>query len=228
MKKINLLFRILGGLYKSIYINFKVLPFFKAVKLPILVSYHTQLSGISKNTIEINLPELHTGMISIGIFERSEGIIGPKKCYLGTDKHSKIIFEGDFSMVCGGCLKASGGGVLKIGHKVTFNTHSKVLCSHKIDIGNNVRFGWNVTLKDGDGHPIKDEDGQVINSSKGIFVGNNVWVGAEVTILKGACISNGCVVGYRSLVTKSFDEENAIIAGSPAKILKHNITWSEK
>jgi len=228
MKKISLLFRILCGLGKSVYINFKVLPFLQAIKLPILVSYQTRIYGISKKTIEINVPKIRTGMISIGIFERSDGIMGPKHCYFGTDQSSKIIFEGDFAMVYGGCLKASGSGVLKIGDKVTFNTHSKVLCSHKICIGNNVRFGWDTTLKDGDGHPIKNEEGEIINSPKSIIVGNNVWVGAEVTLLKGARIPNGSIVGYRSLVTKRFDEDNVIIAGSPAKIMKQNITWSDK
>lgn len=165
-------------------------------------------------------------MISIGIFERSEGVIGPKHSYFGTDGSSKIIFGGDFSMVYGGCLKATGGGVLKMGDKVTFNTHSKVLCSHETTIGNNVRLGWNVTLKDGDGHPICDEEGQIFNQSKPIIIGNNVWVGSEVTLLKGTVIPDGSVVGYGSIVTKAFNEENVIIVGSPAKIVKHNIRWN--
>lgn len=226
MKKVSVFLRIFWGIGKSLYINFKVLPFAKAIRFPILVSCQTRLQGISKETIKIDTLKLHTGMISIGIFKHSEGIIGPLHSYFGTDGFSKIIFGGDFSMVYGGCLKATGGGILKMGDKVTFNTHSKVLCSHEITIGNNVLLGWNVTLKDGDGHPICDEEGQIFNHSKPIIIGNNVWVGSEVTLLKGTVIPDGSVVGYGSIVTKAFNEENVIIVGSPAKIVKHNIRWN--
>ena len=94
MRKVSVFLRILGGIGKSLYINFKVLPFAKAIRLPILVSCQTRLQGISKETIKIDTLKIRTGMISIGIFERSEGVIGPKYSYFGTDGNSKIIFGG--------------------------------------------------------------------------------------------------------------------------------------
>lgn len=59
-----------------------------------------------------------------------------------------------------------------------------------------------------------------------MIIGNNVWVGSEVTLLKGTVIPDGSVVGYGSIVTKAFDEESVIIVGSPAKIVKRNIRWN--
>lgn len=44
-------------------------------------------------------------------------------------------------------------------------------------------------------------------------------------IMKGVTIPNDTIVAYNSCVTKSFSDENSIIAGSPAIIVKRNIKW---
>lgn len=52
-----------------------------------------------------------------------------------------------------------------------------------------------------------------------IVIGDNVWLGANVIILPGVRIGNNCIVGAGSVVTKSFEKDNLIIAGNPAKII---------
>ena len=225
MNRVKLLLKMFAGLPKSIYLNFKALPFSQAIHLPLFVSYNTTIDGCSRGTIVIDAKKLKLAMVSIGIFERSVGLICPTACYFSIDKKSKIIFKGCFSMCKGGCLKVSGGGKIVCGDNVTFNAHSKILCTHDIQIGNNVRLGWDTMLKDGDGHAICDETGKVFNVNRSIIIGNDVWVGAEVSLLKGAVVANGSVVGFRSLVTKRFEQPNVIITGSPAKIVKENIKW---
>ena len=44
--------------------------------------------------------------------------------------------------------------------------------------------------------------------------------------MKGAKIPNNCIVGANSLVNKEFFEENCLIAGTPAKIIKKGVNWS--
>lgn len=53
-----------------------------------------------------------------------------------------------------------------------------------------------------------------------IVIGDNVWIGVNVTILPGVNIGNNCIVGAGSVLTKSFKEDNLVIAGNPAKIIK--------
>lgn len=50
-------------------------------------------------------------------------------------------------------------------------------------------------------------------------VGNDVWVGANSTILRGVIIGDGAVIGANSIVTKDVPPY-AIVAGNPAKIIK--------
>jgi acetyltransferase-like isoleucine patch superfamily enzyme len=53
-----------------------------------------------------------------------------------------------------------------------------------------------------------------------ISIGNDVWIGADVTILKGAKIGDGCIIATRSLVLKGEYPPNSLIAGNPATVLK--------
>ena len=55
---------------------------------------------------------------------------------------------------------------------------------------------------------------------KGVKIGDNCWLDSKVTFLDGSKVGNGCIVAAGSVVTKSF-EDNVIIAGVPAKIIKH-------
>ena len=53
-----------------------------------------------------------------------------------------------------------------------------------------------------------------------IVIGNDVWIGAQATILKGVEIADGAVVGAGSVVTKSVPP-NAIVVGNPAKVVQY-------
>lgn len=55
---------------------------------------------------------------------------------------------------------------------------------------------------------------------KPISIGNNVWIGTNVVILPGVTIGNNVTIGAGSVVTKSFEKDNIVIAGNPAKIIK--------
>ena len=53
-----------------------------------------------------------------------------------------------------------------------------------------------------------------------------MWIGKEACIMQGVKLPNNTVVGYRAVVTKSFDEQFTAIAGVPARVVRKNITWS--
>ena len=68
------------------------------------------------------------------------------------------------------------------------------------------------------------------DNAEEIFIGNNVWIGANCTILSGVTIGNNCIVAAGSVVTKSF-QNNLMIAGNPAKIIKtinYSYVWDKE
>ena len=56
-------------------------------------------------------------------------------------------------------------------------------------------------------------------NSKGIILGNNIWVGARVTFLDGCEVGDNCVVAAGAVVNGIFPA-NSVIGGVPAKVLK--------
>ena len=94
-----------------------------------------------------------------------------------------------------------------------------------IYIGKDCQFSYEITIWTSDGHAILDEKGKCLNPDKDTVIGDHVWLGHAVEVLKGSEIPSGCVVGARSLVTKSFEEPNSVFAGSPARLVKSNIRW---
>lgn len=53
------------------------------------------------------------------------------------------------------------------------------------------------------------------------IIGDNVFIGANATIIGNITIGNNCMIGAGSVVTKTF-QDNSIIAGNPAKVIGYN------
>ncbi|HFU75799.1 MAG TPA: acyltransferase [Arcobacter sp.] len=85
-----------------------------------------------------------------------------------------------------------------------------------IELGKNCLFAPGVKLISAN-HGIKGSSGPI--ACRAIIIGENAWIGANAIILPGVELGKCCVVGAGSVVTKSFKEENLIIAGNPAKII---------
>ncbi len=91
-----------------------------------------------------------------------------------------------------------------------------------INIGHDFLGGHGVVLRDGDGHDILGMAQP--NYPKRIVIGDRVWMGEGVTILKGVQIGNDSVVANGSIVTKVFPDKS-LIGGVPASILREGIFW---
>lgn len=96
-----------------------------------------------------------------------------------------------------------------------------------IEIGENCLFAHHIRVWCSDGHTIRREDGSV-NVGRCIRIGSHVWVGLDVKIGKNTVIADDCMVGWGSVVTGRFEEQHCLLAGGPARICRHGITWDEK
>jgi acetyltransferase-like isoleucine patch superfamily enzyme len=57
-----------------------------------------------------------------------------------------------------------------------------------------------------------------------IHIGNHVWIGMNVTILKGVQIGDGAIIAAGAVVTRNIPAR-CLAGGVPARVLKENITW---
>lgn len=101
--------------------------------------------------------------------------------------------------------------------------------NENLTIGNDCLFSWGIKARTSDGHSVVDlETEKAINVPKDITIADRVWVGEDVAFLKGSSVSVDSVVGSFSLITKQFKKSNVVIAGSPARIVRENISWDRR
>ena len=184
-----------------------------------MFAHNTKIHGLRKGCITV---QPNNGRVFVG-FSGTEGIQPIKSTQLFIGKSGQIVFEGKAVLASSTTVRVDSG-VCTFGNHFNCNTNCFISCTRKVTFGSNCLLGWNVNVRDSDGHVIIT-NGKKGDSSKPVKIGNNVWIAANVDILKGVTIGSGNVVGYRSCVTKSIHEHNCLVAGYPAKVIKNNIEW---
>lgn len=125
-------------------------------------------------------------------------------------------------------IKGSGC-TINIGENSTFEGCRIVNAgiSNSITIGDDCMFSDHIEVWASDTHTIYDENDNIINKEKPITIGNKVWVGSHVKILKGVTISDGSIIGMGSIITKN-TPSNSLSIGSPNTVIKEKTHWSRE
>lgn len=93
-----------------------------------------------------------------------------------------------------------------------------------ITIGNLVRIAPSVSII-AENHIFEDIFTSIKSQrciSKGITIGDDVWIGASAIILDGVKIGSHSIIGAGSIVTKNV-EDYTVVAGNPAKPIKNRL-----
>lgn len=111
------------------------------------------------------------------------------------------------------------GSYTRFGENVFVNHGCYFMDGGGITIGNNVFIGPFCGFYTAN-HPLDYVDrNRGLEKALPITVGDNCWFGANVTVLPGVTIGNGCVIAAGSVVSKDV-EDNSLVAGVPAKRVK--------
>lgn len=128
---------------------------------------------------------------------------------------------GSFSTVSTTSHLSKYGIGLSIGDHSAIGEYAYFGCSGGVTIGNDVIMGQYISFHS-ENHNFSDKTKIIRDqgvTSKGIVLGNNIWVGSKVTFLDGCVIGDNCVVAAGAVV-KGIFPSNVIIGGVPAKVLK--------
>lgn len=138
-------------------------------------------------------------------------------------KKQKSLFASCGKNVEIGILSSFSNKNIYLGNNVFIGSNANFMATlSKIIIGNNVMFGPNVTLIGGDHrydilgkymYEVKENEKSPKND-KNIIIEDDVWIGANVTILKGVKIGNGSIIGAGSIIVKDV-LPNTIHVGCP-------------
>jgi acetyltransferase-like isoleucine patch superfamily enzyme len=110
------------------------------------------------------------------------------------------------------------GKNISVGKNVFINSGCRFQDQAGITIGDGVLIGHNVVLATLN-HGLSPSDRSTTYPAP-IKIGNNVWIGANATILPGVTIGNNAIIAAGAVVTKDVPE-NAVVGGVPAKLIKY-------
>lgn len=149
-------------------------------------------------------------------------------CHIYVNGNNNHIVLGERNVLINGELWIEDdNGTISFGNrnKILGRTHIAVIEGTSVTFGDECLFSTDVVLRTGDSHSILDADTlKRINPSKSIVVGNKVWFGNKSIVLKGVSISDDCIVATGAVVSKPIDQ-NSIVAGNPAKVIRQGIKW---
>ncbi|MDP4181395.1 MAG: acyltransferase [Bacillota bacterium] len=107
-----------------------------------------------------------------------------------------------------------------IGNNTSIGDRTEIHSGKRVEIGNGCNISWDVCIMDRDYHKFNSQKEEI----KPVKIGNDVWIGCNVLILKGITIGDGAVIAAGSVVTKDV-EPKTLVGGNPAKVLKEDIYW---
>ena len=107
----------------------------------------------------------------------------------------------------------------RIGEETFLNHNAYLMDGAPITIGKHCFIGPNCGMYTANHPLVAEERNQGLEQARPITIGDNVWIGADVTILPGVTIGEGSVIGAKSVGTKDIPP-NVIALGNPCRVLR--------
>lgn len=210
------------NILKTVYFNFRTLPFRQAIKLPIFFYGKVRFFMLDGKAV-FEDTELKRGMVKIG--KNRDFFCGFKKSsfvYLGTG--SQIVFHGPCSVSNDCVLRVEDNATLDLGQYSFVGGDVKIVCTQKIHIGDFTQIAYESQLIDSNFHYVLNDTHHTVSRLNGeIEIGDYNWIGNRCSIRKGTHTDNYSIVCENSILNKDYtstEHTPVMIAGQPAKVLK--------
>ncbi|MBP3655187.1 MAG: sugar O-acetyltransferase [Clostridia bacterium] len=116
----------------------------------------------------------------------------------------------------------------RIGERFFGNFNLTIQDDAEVTIGDDCNFGPNVTIVT-PVHPMLPDERRALRNAAGeekhmcyakpVRIGNDCWLGANVTVCPGVTIGHGCVIGAGSVVTRDIPD-GSFAAGVPCRVIR--------
>lgn len=120
--------------------------------------------------------------------------------------------------ICGWGSPDSHGEV-QLGDHCLILPGVRIQSAVRIVIGDDCMVAAGAYITDADWHGLYDRTHEG-GARAPVILGNNVWIGEGACVLKGVTIGENSVVGARAVVAENVPA-NAVVAGNPARVVKH-------
>jgi acetyltransferase-like isoleucine patch superfamily enzyme len=128
---------------------------------------------------------------------------------IGPNVHLSVAKNGQFHVI--GARDSSASGITCDG---------RIMVERSVTIGADSIIAWNVFISDSDWHDIENS-----RRTDPVVIGDHVWLGHGVSVLKGSHVPDGCIVGTHSVVRGAGFPNNSLLAGNPAVLKREGVQW---
>nr|WP_321224860.1 transferase [uncultured Psychroserpens sp.] len=217
-KRVKLFFTV--NWYKTLYFNFKMLPFAQAKKLPFYFYGKVKFSSLN-GTVKIDAP-IKRAMIGFGQkFEQMSVAKGIAEFTLdGT-----LVFKGHAHFGKDVFLCVKKDAYCEFGFMGCLGSDVKLLCTNRIIIGKWTGIGYESQVIDTNSHTmINTKTGEKHPISAPIELGDYNAISNRVSIMSNTKTPNNCVIASNSLCNKDYRDlgSEILLGGVPAKLIKRN------
>lgn len=145
-------------------------------------------------------------------------------------RRDPALIIGERSLMDGVFFNLGEHALVEIGDDCFFHD-AFLICEEALSIGNRVRIGWHATIVDSDFHPADParrlEDVVALSplgnpserpfvAHRAVAIEDDVWIGPNVTVLKGVRIGAGAIVEPGAVVTRHV-AAGVRVLGNPAR-----------
>jgi acetyltransferase-like isoleucine patch superfamily enzyme len=211
------------NIIKTLYINFKCLPFRQAIHLPIVLYNDIRIIRCTGKFV-LNTDNVCFKMVQIGA--HGSDMISGRKTTL--DIAGQININGGRVIIGhGSLLRVESNAFIEFHENSIIGANNIVFSCSSITFCSNCLFSLVCQIMDSDPHGLyRMETGEDIEMTKRIIIGPDTWIGNHVIINKGTVLPKGVIVSAFSLCNKDYTDRilpYSVIGGVPAKILKYKI-----
>lgn len=191
--------------------------------------YNSWIEIRSKNII---IPKTHVAfdVAKTGkIVKHGVTIIGWKKIrsskletriYVGNN--ASLEFEGSNQVGYGSCIEVHDNAKILFKEGAKTNTCCTFVSQEYIEVGEKAMLGRHVTIRDNNGSHFINRDGY--RNSRPVIVGDKAWLTEACTLLPGAKIGQGAIIGAHAVVSTHI-KPFAMAIGNPAQVVDENVLW---
>lgn len=218
-KRLNA-WRYLLAMPRSIWYNFRLLPWRQACRLPLLVSHRTVVENLSGHLV-LDAERLKVGLVKVGFNTCQCSDFHYDRTHLNL--RGELHLYGKCAIGAGSHIEVAENAILSLGDDFNLGPKSLIVCHHSITFGRRVLTSWCCTFMDTDQHSLVDSDGNRTNPDRPVTVGDNVWFGCHVILTKGVQMASDITVGAGSRLVGKYLEPRTVLSGNPAQVVRRGV-----
>lgn len=147
------------------------------------------------------------------------------ECYLRLRDGATMTVTGNVSLMYQGTIEVHKNATLQIG-SCSIQSGAVIICAYKMTLGEGCLYSRMSYISDSDHHRILNAEGEITNIPRETVIGDHVWLGVKATVMKGAKIKSGSVIGANSLVGGKVKEHKFLMT-EPSRVFS-DVYWSEE